>query len=87
MIKLTDLRTISEFNFNSDRGRLSGMDENGVVWIQFEVDVLAHLAECSICQRPLDHGWVCSDGGETVCASHIRGHVWQDGGRYRGLGR
>ena len=55
--------------------RLSGIDEDGCTWIQFEVDVFAgqEFGECSICGAILSSGWMCMDGGEEVCEAHI---VW-----------
>jgi hypothetical protein len=54
--------------------RLSGTDENGCEWIQFEVDYLAEQedGECSICGQTLSSGWTCLDGGEEVCDSHVQ---------------
>jgi len=62
---LTDIQGIS---------RLSGMDENGNRWIQFEVDYLAEQqdGECVECHAVLTSGWMCLDGGEEVCSSHIK---------------
>ena len=64
MIKLTNIQGIS---------RLSGTDDNGNEWIQFEVDYLAEQqdGECTKCQAILTSGWVCMDGGEEVCSDHI----------------
>ena len=63
-IRLHDIEGIS---------RLSGTDEAGNKWIQFEVDYLAlqEDGECSICAAVLTQGWMCLDGGEEVCAEHI----------------
>jgi hypothetical protein len=64
MIKLTDIEGIS---------RLSGTAEDGTKWIQFEVDYLAEQqdGECVECQAVLTSGWMCLDGGDEVCDSHI----------------
>ena len=64
-IKLSDIQDIS---------RLSGMDRNGNAWIQFEVDYLAEQldGECAECGAVLSQGWMCLDGGEEVCSSHIQ---------------
>ena len=53
--------------------RLSGDDENGNKWVEFEVDYFAEqeAGECSICGKELESGWMCLDGGDEVCASHI----------------
>lgn len=53
--------------------KLSGTAENGAIWIQFEVDYLAEQTdgECIICKETLTSGWMCLDGGEEVCSSHI----------------
>lgn len=65
LIVLTDIEGIS---------RLSGTAENGAKWIQFEVDYLAEQTEgeCSICRKSLVDGWMCLDGGDEVCSSHIK---------------
>ena len=53
--------------------RLSGTDEHGNTWLQFEVDYLAEqeAGECCICGKVLEEGWLCMDGGEEVCYGHI----------------
>ena len=53
--------------------RLSGTDTNGNTWTQFEVDYLAAQDDgmCSICAATLTDGWVCLDGGEEICSSHV----------------
>ena len=63
-IRLRDIEGIS---------RLSGTDDDGNKWVQFEVDYLAEqqAGECSICAAVLTQGWMCLDGGEEVCAEHI----------------
>jgi hypothetical protein len=52
--------------------RLSGRDDSGCEWIQFEVDAFAEQedGECSICGSDLSEGWLCLDGAEEVCAKH-----------------
>lgn len=52
---------------------LSGTDTSGCTWTQFEVDYLAEQTdgECSICGAVLTHGWMCLDGGDEVCSSHV----------------
>jgi len=64
MIKLTNIEGIS---------RLSGTDEQGNAWIQFEVDYFAEQleGECHICGEPLADGWMCLDGGDEVCSDHV----------------
>ena len=54
-------------------GRLSGVDEHGNSWIQFEVDYFAEQndGECSICGEILTYGWMCLDGGEEICDEHV----------------
>ena len=54
--------------------RLSGTDYQGNTWTQFEVDYLAEQedGECTICHAVLEEGWMCLDGGDEVCNSHIR---------------
>ena len=53
--------------------RKSGTDENNNQWIQFEVDYLAEQlpGECSICGKEIELGWLCLDGAEEVCSSHV----------------
>lgn len=53
--------------------RLSGTDQNGCQWVQFEVDHLAEQedGECSICDKTIGSGWTCLDGGEEVCDDHV----------------
>ena len=64
MINLTNIEGIA---------RLSGTDDQGNAWIQFEVDYFAEQTdgECIICGETLADGWMCLDGGEEVCSSHI----------------
>ena len=53
--------------------RKSGTDEHGNEWVEFEVDAFAEQepGECSICGETLHDGWMCLDGGEEVCSSHV----------------
>ena len=53
--------------------RLSGVDEHGNSWIQFEVDYFAEQndGECVICGEILTSGWMCLDGGEEICDEHV----------------
>lgn len=53
--------------------RLSGTDEHGCNWVQFEVDYLAEEedGECSICGETISSGWLCLDGGDEVCSEHV----------------
>lgn len=53
--------------------RKSGTDTNGCYWIEFEVDYFAEQedGECSICGKTLSSGWMCLDGGDEVCDSHV----------------
>ena len=53
--------------------RKSGGDDSGSVWEQFEVDYFAEQndGECCICHAILGTGWLCLDGGDEVCNSHI----------------
>jgi len=57
----------------SGMGRLSGVDEHGNSWIEFEVDYFAEQidGECDICGEELTYGWMCLDGGEEVCEDHV----------------
>jgi hypothetical protein len=49
--------------------RLSGVDEYGNHYIQFEVDYMAEqeIGECSLCGEKMDSGWLCLDGGDEYC--------------------
>jgi len=53
--------------------RLSGQDEYDLSWIEFETDWFAGQlpANCSICGEEITAGWLCLDGGEEVCATHV----------------
>lgn len=53
---------------------LSGTDQDGLTWTQFEVDSFAEQepGTCDICGKELWSGWVCLDGGDEVCDSHVR---------------
>lgn len=53
--------------------RLSGTDQHGARWTQFEVDYLAEQVpgECCICGATLESGWLCLDGGDEVCDEHV----------------
>ncbi len=53
--------------------RRSGTDQWGNKWLQFDVDWMAEesAGECNICGMMLTRGWLCLDGGEEVCTSHI----------------
>lgn len=53
--------------------RLSGTDEHGNTWVEFEVDYQAEqeTGECCICGAELEAGWLCMDGGDEVCSDHV----------------
>ena len=53
--------------------RQSGIDKEGNHYIDFEVDYFAEqqTGECSICGEELESGFICLDGGEEFCGSHI----------------
>ncbi len=54
--------------------RLTGYDEHGCTWTQFEVDWFAgqEAGQCSICGEQLESGWLClDDGSQEVCDEHI----------------
>jgi hypothetical protein len=55
----------------------SGTDEHGNIWTQFEVDYFAgqEPGECAICGAEIESGWMCMDGGDEVCDSHVE---WQE---------
>lgn len=52
---------------------LSGTDSGGSQWVQFTVDYFADQldGECCICSAILESGWLCLDGAEEVCDSHV----------------
>jgi hypothetical protein len=54
-------------------GRVSGTDEHGNHWINFEVDYFAEqlTGQCVICDAELEAGWLCLDGGDEVCDHHV----------------
>ena len=54
--------------------RKSGVDSDGNTWLQFKVDEFADQEPgvCMICEATLYDGWTCLDGGDEVCASHVR---------------
>ena len=49
--------------------KLSGTDNHGMVWAQFEVDYLAEETDgtCSACQDQSSEGWLCLDDSEELC--------------------
>ncbi|MHB9134719.1 MAG: hypothetical protein ACYDBB_26910, partial [Armatimonadota bacterium] len=53
--------------------KLAGVDEDGLHWVQFEVDEFAgqEPGTCAICGETLTSGWLCGDGGEEVCDRHV----------------
>jgi len=63
-IKLQDIEGIT---------RLSGTDEHGNTWVQFDVDYGAEQEPgiCNICDKEIKSGWLCLDGGEEVCNEHV----------------
>jgi hypothetical protein len=48
-------------------------DLRGNVWLPFEVDYDKGQedAECAICGRPVESGWVCLASCEEICPDHI----------------
>ena len=66
------METIALYNVEGT-AKLSGIDEYGNNWVQFEVDHFAEqeVGECAICDAELKSGWICLDGGDEVCASHV----------------
>lgn len=54
--------------------RLSGEDQHGAQWIQFEVDYGAEQQPggCCVCGQEIESGWTCLDGGEECCDEHVR---------------
>ena len=53
--------------------RKSGTDDSGSEWIEFESDAFADQlpGKCDICSDEIYSGWLCLDGGDEVCDSHI----------------
>jgi hypothetical protein len=53
--------------------RRTGTDQHGLTWQEFDVDygALEEAGECVICGRRIESGWVCLDGGDEVCDSHL----------------
>jgi len=53
-----------------------GIDPQGNQWVEFEVDYFAEQETgiCEICGAELESGWLCLDGGDEVCDSHILFH-------------
>ena len=56
--------------------KLSGTDQHGLTWTQFEVDYLAEQedGECVECHDTLSSGWMCMDGHvypDELCAEHV----------------
>jgi hypothetical protein len=49
--------------------RKSGTDINGLKWIEF--DDVEEPGNCVICEQELWSGWMCLDGGDEVCDSHV----------------
>ena len=49
--------------------KLSGTDNHGMAWTQFEVDYLAEETDgtCSACQDEISHGCLCLDDSEELC--------------------
>ena len=49
--------------------RLDGVCNAGANWKQFEVDYLAEQTdgECVECNKTINEGWLCLDGGEEAC--------------------
>ena len=43
---------------------LSGTDDHGCKWIQFEVD-------CTTCGAALENSWQCLDDGDEVCCVEL----------------
>lgn len=53
--------------------RKSGIDQNGNAWTEFFVDAFAgqEWGDCAICGNNIGSGWMCLDGGDEVCDSHV----------------
>lgn len=50
-----------------------GIDQHGNMWTEFIVDAFAEQlpGECAECGAELESGWMCLDGGDEVCDSHV----------------
>ena len=48
-------------------------DQFGNRWIEFEVDYLAQqdVGKCAECGAEIKTGWLCLDGGDEICESHV----------------
>ena len=52
----------------------NGYDENGALWVTFEVDYFAEQTDgvCSICGADLSEGYMCmDDASQEVCMDHV----------------
>jgi hypothetical protein len=71
---VTDKNTIKLFDVGGI-SRLSGNDNHGCIWTQFEVDYYGQQepGECVLCGNIIPFtGWLCMDGGDEVCEYHVR---------------
>jgi hypothetical protein len=54
--------------------RLSGLCTNGLMWTEYNLEPYddGPISDtCSICDAEITSGWLCLDGGEVVCDSHV----------------
>ena len=58
---------------HEDPQRFNYVDQHGANWVVFEVDYFAEQlpGQCCICDAEIENGWLCLDGGEEVCHSHV----------------
>ncbi len=59
-------------NIHAEYGK-AGKDQYGNYWTEFEVDFFAEQlpGECKECGTEIESGWMCLDGGDEVCDSHV----------------
>jgi len=54
--------------------RLSGFDRDGNAWTEYTLEPFDDgpmTDECADCGAEITLGWLCLDGGEVICASHV----------------
>lgn len=51
----------------------SAEDEHGLSYMKFNVNWLAgeEVGYCNICETAIEEGWLCLDGGEVYCYTHV----------------
>ena len=54
--------------------RLHGFDTDGNAWTEYTLEPFDDgpmTDECADCGEEITSGWLCLDGGETICSSHV----------------